>query len=82
MKQTKQVKRKYIKITKGEYLQVVGLFTLAKKHHRELVDIEKAIAYILKEKGEYSSYGHISDDIWGGEYNVDNLLERMNIKVK
>ena len=76
------MEKKQRKITKGEYLQVVGLFALAKKHHRDLVNIEYEIAHILKEKGEYSSYGHISDDLWGGEFNVDDLLRRMSIKVK
>ncbi len=75
-------KKQVRKITKGEYLQVVGLMALAKKHHRDLVNIEFEVARILKEKGEYSNYGHISDDIWCGEFDVDKLLRRMDIKIK
>ena len=69
-------------IRKSQYLMVVGLFALAENHYKSLLEIEKSIAEILGEKEEFGSYGHISDSIWGGERNVDDILKKMDIQLK
>lgn len=69
------------KITQEQYLQFVGLMTLAKSLHAQLNAIEKAAGTLLDVKDKYGSWGHVSDEIWGGECKVDAVLENSDIEV-
>ena len=70
----KTIRRK--QINKNEYLQAVGLITLAKKHNESLRQIEDALCGILDaEKG-----GHCSDCVFGELYQIDTLLEYLDIE--
>lgn len=64
-------------ISKSEYLQLVGLLTLASQHERAMEDIRTAALQIT---GETDDCGHTCDAIWNG-YSADELLGKLGIKV-
>jgi hypothetical protein len=69
-------------ITQEEYFSLVGLLTLAKVHNDALEKIEKAIVKITGENNDgYSYYGHSSDAVMNN-YSADELLDKLDIKVK
>jgi len=66
------------KITKKEYLQIVGLLALADKHMNMMSDIEDTLRNIV---GEEDECGHCGDAIIDkGLRNADSLLKKLNIK--
>ena len=68
------------KITKNERLQLIGLLTLAAFHMKAVEDIEKAA---LEITGEEDDCGHTVDALFDpSRRDADQLLERLNIKVK
>lgn len=71
------------KITKSEYLQLLGLFTIADQHQKVCDDAGKSASEII---GEDYTDGSISDAMWGdsGEVStrVDEMLRRAKITVK
>jgi len=68
-------------ITKKEYLQVVGLMTLALKYTHTLEECETAIAEVLGVEKDSGSYGHVSDAIYAYDGDVDGMLKRLGIGV-
>ena len=70
------------KITKEQYVQLVGLMCLAKQSTNELNNIEKAACAITGEEPNKGS--HTSDEVYAarGEPNADALLERLGIVVE
>jgi len=65
-------------ITRSEYLQIVGLLTLASEH-------EKQMAQILVSLGELTGetdprLGHCCDAIYNG-YTADDLLKKIGLSV-
>lgn len=74
-------------ITKFQYLQLLGLFTLAKNHYRFLEEITETVAEITKTQNDHDSgypyYGHVSDAIWSGDdMGLDEMLRKLAISVK
>jgi hypothetical protein len=67
-------------ITKEEYLQLVGLLTLARQHKKMVDEIEEAMKQVI---GEEADYGHCGDAIWenDGTYTANDLLKKLKIKV-
>lgn len=66
------------RITKSQYLRLLGLITLARQHNQALTDIEKAFTQILP-KG--TDEGHISDMVWASR-DLDDGLRILKIGVK
>lgn len=72
-----QIKDKFI--TKNQYYQLVGLFTLGAQYLSQLEDLEKAALEITNEVD--TKFGsHTSDGIWGNR-GLDDMLKLLNIKV-
>lgn len=67
------------KISRNDYLRLVGLLTLASSHNRALQQIEKAAIEIT---GEFETGGHSGDEIWGFDQDADALLSRLGITVE
>ncbi len=66
------------KVSKKEYLQIVGLLTLADKHMNMVDDIQNALREIV---GEKEDWGHCGDAVIDATLrNADSLLKRLNIK--
>jgi hypothetical protein len=65
-------------ITRNEYLQLVGLLTVAKRHTAMLREIIPAVREII---GEQDDRGHSEDAVWG-DYSPEELLEKMEITVE
>lgn len=65
-------------ITKTEYWQIIGSLTVAAQHNEALREIEKALINIT---GEESEFGHSSDAIYC-DYTADELIKKLNIKIK
>ena len=65
-------------ITQGEYLQLIGLLTIATMHNKTLKDIEKC-AYAIT--GETDECGHTSDAIFS-DYGIEHILDRLDLKVE
>ncbi len=64
-------------ITQMEYLQLIGLLTLAAQHVEAQKQLEKAVAELIGQEGDR---GHAQDAVWS-PYTADELLEKMEIKV-
>jgi hypothetical protein len=65
------------KVTKKEYLQMVGLLTLADKHMKIIADITNELREIVGEKEEW---GHCGDAVIDDNLrNVDSLLKKLKI---
>lgn len=57
-------------INRQVYLQALGLFTIAREHHKKCVEAEKALAALLTIKDTAGYCGHLSDEIYGdGDFN-------------
>ncbi len=66
------------KVSKKEYLQIVGLLALADKHMNMVDDIQNALREIVGEKEEW---GHCGDAVIDSTLrNADSLLKKLNIK--
>ena len=74
MKQIKQV-------NEAQFWQIIGLLALAKEANKQLKYIEEAIGDTLGVdiSDIAGNSGHISDAIHGQEYNVEELLRKMDI---
>lgn len=66
------------KVTQSEYLQLVGLLTLAKTYTSKLEDILKLV---IKITGEKNDMGHSSDAVYS-PYSVDELIKKLEITVR
>ena len=67
-------------MTHQEYLQALGLLTLAKRHYEKVKDCEKALAKLLKVPNDGNQYyGHVSDAIWEGDADLDELIEKLEL---
>lgn len=64
-------------ISQNEYLQLIGLLTLAKSHVDTQNQIAAAVAELIGQEGDR---GHAQDAVWS-PYTADELLEKMEIKV-
>ena len=69
------------KITKSQYLQLIGLSELAKHYDTLLTSIQKSVAEIMDEKIEHSGDG------WSGELvftnrELDEVLRLAKIEVE
>lgn len=74
--------KKVKKVNESQFWQVVGLLALAKKAEKQLAYIEEAIADTLGIEGEYGSYGHISDMVYGAEKkSAEELLKKEGIEM-
>jgi hypothetical protein len=70
-------------LKQSQYLQVVGLLALAEQQRKQLRGVEQAIAELLEVESDDSGYyGHISDAVWSGNLNVNQLLSRLRIDVE
>jgi hypothetical protein len=70
-------------ITRAEYLQLLGLLTLAERHNKSLEEIRAAAAEITGERdshGAPSDNGHTADAVYGSR-DLDELLRLLNIAV-
>jgi hypothetical protein len=65
-------------ITKNEYLQLVGLTTLAMKHEKIVRECERAMEELM---GFPENSGETSDVIYG-DRDLTWLLERANVTVE
>lgn len=66
------------KINKHE---ILGLLIVAKRHLDAMKECEMAIAERLGVQGdEHGYYGHVSDVVWGGSIDVNDLLRRLELK--
>jgi len=64
-------------IKKTEYLQLVGLLSLAEMHNGKLRDILKAV---LEITGESEDHGHGGDSVYS-DFSADDLIKKLNIIV-
>lgn len=72
-------------ITTHEYVQLVGLKTLADGHLLALSDISGAILAITGEEnetGDPDTDGHAGDLIWAGNVRVEDMLRKLGITVE
>ena len=65
-------------ITQHQYLQLVGLLTLAKQYNGALEQIKHAA---LEITGETEDWGHTSDAVYGMR-SIDDLLKFLEITVE
>ena len=69
-------------ITQNEYLQLVGLFVLSRKHNIMIQDIGKSISEIIgaeiDENGWLNDF--VSDELWDENGDADSLLSKLKIK--
>lgn len=66
-------------ITPSERLELIGLMTLANRHHRILDEIEKVMEEIIQDNG-----GDVADAIYSTrepEEKLETLLARLKITV-
>lgn len=70
------------RITEQERLQLLGLMTLAIQHQKIVNECETALATLLENDPSEGSYvGQLSDAIYNGDDNIDNILKEMDIKI-
>jgi len=70
-------------ITRSQYLQLLGLKTLADKHRAAMNDILNAMLDITDERdreGKRDDMGHTCDVVWSDE-DLDKKLGYMGIEV-
>lgn len=73
-------------LCKGDYLKLVGLFTLAHHHNKALREIEVAAAEIIQMESDVGNYyGHLSDALYEASIepvSIDDTLRNLDITVK
>jgi hypothetical protein len=69
-------------ISRNEYLQLVGLLVLAKRHNDALDEIVRAAAEITGESDEYGGFGLTGDVAYGHDPDADALLRHLEITVR
>ncbi|HYE72605.1 MAG TPA: hypothetical protein VEF04_04705 [Blastocatellia bacterium] len=75
-------------LTESEYLQLIGLYTLAKQYQSKLSDLETAINNVIDatdEKDKRDVADHVQDSIYGYPnvdpvQSVNDVLKRIGIK--
>lgn len=69
-------------ITRSQYLQLLGLKTLAEQHNRKLEDIIQAVADIVDGRGEKGDIdGNVDDMVYSSVIGVDDLLQKLEISI-
>jgi hypothetical protein len=68
-------------ITKQEYLQLVGLLTVAQYHVRHLEELKNAAAAMLGIHPENGSMDTVGDAIYNGQRALE-LLEKLGLAVE
>lgn len=70
-------------ITCNEYLQLLGLAVIADRHVRGVMEAESAAQEILGTlEDPHGAGGWIGDAFWSGESDVDNILKKMEVRVR
>jgi len=70
------LKKKKTKISASEYLQLIGLKTLANNHLKILYTIQSAMNDLLELKDN----DYVGDLVWYEFENIDGILEKLNIE--
>ena len=65
-------------VARDEYLQLMGLLVLAKKHQAIMDDLEESVREITGEEG---ASGHSSDAVFD-HHDADELLRKLGLGVK
>lgn len=80
MTKTENSKMAKDKISRAEYLQLIGLDTLAKQYDRKMHDLRDAMCEVIDASEQQRDY--LSDLIWGGSNaTVDEALKALKISV-
>lgn len=71
-------------ITKAERLQIEGLMALAHQAIKQMEACDKAMTKILNYKSSYggSYVDYLSDAYFESDYDVEDILKSMGIKIK
>jgi hypothetical protein len=69
------------RISRNEYLQLVGLLTVSRRHVRLIQEIAAAIGEVVGDPNDNEG-GWIGDAVWDANPDVDQMLERMKITVE
>lgn len=69
------------KIAHSEYLQLVGLLTLAERHTRTLRELRDAACELLAIGRDDEEGGEVDDAVWFGDHDPDLLLRKLNVEV-
>lgn len=65
-----------IELDKSEYLQVVGLLTLAQMYYRRLTETQAALTDLLSKRGDKKEIiERVRDQTWNEDFDADKLLE-------
>jgi hypothetical protein len=62
-------------ISQNDYFKLLGLLVLAEYHHDALTRITEIAERIV---GDHK-HGHIDAAVWGGETNIQNVLDKLGI---
>jgi hypothetical protein len=68
------------KITKKEYLIIVGLLALAHRAYKTITECEQAYGEVVDMKKDPGDYGHFSDAIFNNG-DVDTVLKNEGISI-
>lgn len=68
-----------MEISRDQYLQALGLLTLAHKHADVTNQCAEALAAIV-EPGIETTSGHSYDAVWGN-YTLEELLKKIDVTV-
>lgn len=66
-------------LTRAEYLQLLGLLTLAKRHYMTIESISHAAQALT---GEDNQHGVTDEAVWTGDVDVDALLVKLGMTVE
>ena len=66
-------------ITKNEYYQLLGLLLIAQNHNKAIQEVLTAMLSITKEEAQF---GHTADTVWDIDGTIDELLEKLQLKVE
>jgi hypothetical protein len=66
------------KVSKAQYLQLVGVLALAEMYHAKLRDLHDAARAITEEQ---DNCGHTNDAVYS-DFDADALLRKLKITVK
>jgi hypothetical protein len=70
-------------INKNQRLQLIGILTLAQSNAKSIKSCEKAIIGIVGKVDSLPNYaGLLSDAIFEDDFDIDEILKNMGIKVK
>ncbi|HKS27843.1 MAG TPA: hypothetical protein VJS44_08490 [Pyrinomonadaceae bacterium] len=69
-------------LTRSEYLQLMGLKTLADRYHRMMLDVRESIEELMgleRFSDEVSDFIWSIDSDWDTTVDVERFLERLNV---